>query len=123
MIDYDNIVIKSTLYDEDPKKQIQNIVEAFNQGRKSIMTRSVVGKRIDTDCFRLVALNNQPELVPPTKYKYRKSVYLSPNDKTEDLGHYSQTSLFFGAYGSFVVNVPVGKIALSWKGNTPIILG
>lgn len=123
LIDYNNVVIKSTLLDKNPETQIMNIVREFNQDRKTIMTRSVVGTRINPDKFRIVALNNQPELVPPSKYKYRKSVFLSPNDHTEDLGHYHQTDLFFGAYGHYVINVPVGKVALAWRGNVPIVLG
>lgn len=123
MLNYDDVVIRSPLYDNDPTQQISNIIAAFNQNRKSIMTRSVVGKRIDPDYFRIVALNNQPELVPPSKYKYRKCIFPSPNDHAEELGKYKQTELCFGAYGSYVVNVPVGKVALAWRGNIPIILG
>lgn len=123
LLDFDKVIIKSTLINNDPHQQNDNIVKAFNQGRKSIMTRSVVGTRLEPNCFRIVALNKQPELVPPSSYKYRKSIYLSPNDQTEEIGYFNQTQLFFGAYGSFVINVPVGKVALAWRGNIPIILG
>jgi len=123
VLDYDNIVIKSTLFDKHSAQQIENIVEAFNQGKKSIMKRSPVGKRIEPNNFRLVALNKQPELVQSSNRKYRKRIYLSPNNQTEELGYFDQTKLFFGEYGSFVINVPVGKVALAWKGNNPIILG
>jgi regulator of protease activity HflC (stomatin/prohibitin superfamily) len=123
ILKYNDVVIRSTLYSDDPETQIKNIVQEFNQTRKSIMTKSFVGERTNPDKFRIVALNNQPELVPPSKYKYRKSIYLNPNDKTEEMGTHHQTKLFFGAYGHYVINVPVGKVALAWKGNTPIVLG
>jgi regulator of protease activity HflC (stomatin/prohibitin superfamily) len=124
LVDFDSVVVKSTLFDHDHHKQMENIVQAFNEDKETIMTpSSLFGKRITPDSFRLVALNNVPELVRPTEDKYRKKIYLSPNDNTEEIGIFKQTELFFGAYGSYVLNIPVNKIALCWKGNVPVLYG
>jgi hypothetical protein len=116
-------VIKSILVDSDPNRQMNNIVQAFNQGRKSIMTTSVFGHRINPDKFRIVVKNNVPELVPPTSAQLRKQLFVSPSTKTNEVGEFNQTDLFIGGYGSYLVNVPQGKIAKAWRGNIPILLG
>jgi hypothetical protein len=123
VLTFDSQVIKSTLYDSDPQTQIANTTNAYNQGRKTIMTSSVFGTRIEPDEFRLVALNKQPELVPPSPAKLRKQLFSNPNDNPENLGIYKQTNLFIGEYGSYIINVPMGYIAKAWKGNMPIFLG
>ena len=122
LIPFDRAIIKSSLASDAAAEQISNIVKEFNLGRKTIMSQSSLGTRIEPDEFRLVSLNNKPELVPPSKDPYRKQIFVFPN-KTKELGNHKQTKLFFGAYGSYVVNVPIGKIALAWKGNVPIMLG
>jgi len=123
LVDFNKVVIPSTLYNEDSQVQMQNIVDAFNLGRKTIMTESVIGTRFNPDKFRLVALNKQPELVKPSNKQYRLKYFPNIKDKPENLGYFEQTKLFYGAYGSYVINVPVGKIALGMKGNVPILLG
>ena len=99
-----------------------NVVKEFNQNRPTIMVKSPIGDRIMPDEYRLVALNRNPELVPFTSYPMRKGYYPSPNDKTEEMGVFKQTTLCFGGYGHYIVNVPIGKLALAWRGLTPIIL-
>lgn len=123
LLSYDTEVIKSTLADPNPSKQLENIVNEFNQGRKSIMTPSVFGKRIYPDQFRIVVKNNVPELVVPGTLQLRKQLFLSPSTKTNEVGKAKQTDLFIGGYGSYIINVPQGKIAKAWKGNIPILLG
>lgn len=123
MLNPSSVIIKSTLKNNDSNIQMMNIVNEFNNNRKSIMTESIFGKRIDTDSFRLVSLNNQPELIASSNKQYRKKIYLDPKDKTIEHGIFKQTELFFGACGSYVINVPVGHIVLAWRGNNPIILG
>jgi regulator of protease activity HflC (stomatin/prohibitin superfamily) len=116
MINLDDIIVTSQL------KTADEVVKEFNHHRSSIMVKSPVGTRILPDEYRLVALNRNPELVPFTNYPMRKQVFPSPNDETEELGTFKQTTLCFGNYGHYVVNVPIGKLALAWKGLTPIIL-
>ena len=124
MLEFGNEVIQSKLESDDPYEQIQNIVSEFNGENHTIMTKSPLGMRINADEFRLVALNNQPELVPPTNYPLRKKIYMTPGKSTEELGIFKQTALCFGGYGSYVVNIPNGKLGLGWLGkNKPIIIG
>ena len=122
LLKFDDVVIESTLTSDNAFEQMDNIVNAFNRDNRSIMTSSVFGKRINSDQFRLVALNKQPELVAPGKHQLRKQLFPLPSDETEEIGTFEQTELFFGKYGSYVVNVPIGHLALGWKGNVPVIL-
>jgi len=116
-------VIKSTLYDRDPNQQLINLLKAYNQGRESIMTTSIFGSRIDPSEFRIVVRNNIPELVAPSEHQMRKSYFLDPSTKTLNLCTVKQTDLFIGGYGSYLINVPTGKIALAWSGNIPLLFG
>jgi len=120
---FDDIVINSTLYHENSVTQMNKIVSEFNMRDGSIVVKSSFGKRIQPNEFRLVSLNQECEIVPPTLYPMRKRVYVNINNKVEELGICKQTDLFIGNYGSYIVNVPLGKIALAWKGNNPIFLG
>ena len=122
-LDFEKEVIQSTLINSNYEKQIKNIVAAFNCGRKSIMTESIVGERIEPDEYRIVVKNNKPELVPPSTKQLRKSFYWNPTTTTFDLSVFKQTDLFIGGYGSFIINVPAGKIAKAWKGNIPVLFG
>ena len=115
IVNLNDIIIASNLTSKD-------VVKEFNQNRPSMMVKSPIGERIMPDEYRLVALNRNPELVPFTNYPMRKGYYPSPNDKTEEIGTFKQTTLCFGGYGHYIVNVPIGKLALAWKGLTPIIL-
>jgi len=118
----EDIVIESTLRHSDPYQQAQNVLNAFNRKKKSIMIPSVMfGTRIDRDEFRLVHRNNTPELVGYTDQPLRKKIFMT--GKTEDIGVYKHIELFFGAHGVYVINVPIGKIAKAYLGNKPILLG
>lgn len=115
------VMIQSTLFDKDPATQTKKIVEAFNRGREDITVESVqLGKRINQDEFRLVHRNNQAQLVPYTYLPRRLGVYATGT--TEEVGIYKQTALEIGAHGSFLVNVPQGKLAKAWIGNTQAVL-
>lgn len=120
---FEKEIIQSTLGNPIHDQQVSNVVEAFNQGRPSIMVSSVFGKRINPDEYRVVVKNNVPELVPPSENQVRKGIYADPSTKTHNLCTSKQTDIFIGGYGSFVVNVPPGKIALAWRGIIPILLG
>lgn len=121
--DFDNHIIHSSLASSDPYTQLNNIIQAFNEGRKSIMVESVFGSRIDPDKFLIVSKNNIPELVGPSTKQLRRQIFADPNTKTEKHGYFLQTELFFGTLGSYVINVPQSMIAKAWKGNVPILLG
>lgn len=123
VLDFNQTIKKSLLFDpKNPNKMIQDIVAAFNQGRQSIMIPSdVLGTRINKDQLRLVARNNQPELIPPTENKMYKKVFLT--GKTEEIGVFKQTDLYISAHGSHIINVPQGMVAKCWLGNQPVFYG
>lgn len=122
-LDFDQEIQQSTSRDNDPQKQMNNIVQAFNRGHKTIMTSSAFGKTVSPGKFRIVSLNNMPEVVPPTSVPKRKQKFYSPRNSTKEHGSFDQTQLFMGACGSYIVNVPNGRIAKVWKNNEPILLG
>lgn len=119
--DFDDVIIKSKFLDKYSSILLQNIVEEYNNGKPNIMTESVFGTRIEPNQFRFVAINKQCILIPPSKKPLRKKLFFKPTTCTEEIGTYDQLSLFLGEYGSYIINVPIGKLALCWKGNMPII--
>lgn len=121
-LDFDQEIRHSTLYDSDLKANLNNIVQAFNQGKESIVTSSSFGKIILPGEFRIVTLNNVPEIVPPSDTPKRKKIFLNPRKKTKEIGTFNQSQLFIGGYGSYIVNVPNGKIAKVWINNEPVLL-
>ena len=122
--DFDVIIEKSDLIDINPQIQLSNIIDKFNNHGKSIMVfNSPIGKLIPPNQFRLVALNKRCELIAPSDNPSRLQLFANPNKRTEDLGFHNQTELCIGAYGSYLINVPMGKLALIWRGNMPSILG
>lgn len=115
------VMISSTLYDKDPATQTKKIVAAFNLDKEDITIESVqFGKRIKQDEYRLVHRNNQAQLVPYTYYPRRLGYYATGT--TEEVGIFKQTDLLIGAHGSYLVNVPQGKLAKAWIGNTQAVL-
>lgn len=122
-LDFDQEVRHSTLVDPDPTQEMKNILQAFNQGRKSFMKTSPFGKTIEPGKFRLVERNNVPELVPPTETPMRKKLCPSPKDSSHEIGVFDQKALYVGGCGSHLVNVPNGRIAKVWINNNPVLLG
>lgn len=119
-----NIIVRSTLKNKDIGKQINNIVEEFNQGIVTIMTKKMAyGQLLEPNQFRLVSLNRKPELVPYSEVPLRKKIFLNPKKKVEEIGIFNYSDLCFGAYGHYVVNIPSGKLGLGKLSNdNPIIL-
>ena len=120
ILSFDDVVTKSSL---GINCDARRIAQEFNQNRPTIMIRSIVGDRIQPDEYRLVALNRKPELVPFSNEKTRLQYYPSANDKAEILGVFKQTALCIGGYGSYVLNIPIGKLGLGMRGLTPVIFG
>lgn len=126
LLDLDTIIKKSNIF-VGKSGNVDSVVKEFNRigtiyQRPSIMMASdVLGKRINRNEYRLVARNNQPELVPFSEQKMYKKPSLTGT--TEELGIFLQTELCFGAYGSYVVNIPPGSIAKVWYGNDAAFLG
>lgn len=122
----DEVVKRSTLAEKDAERQAANILNAFNSGiTNSCFTRSLIrGKWIDRGTFLLGHRNKKPELAAfqPDSYIARV-LTVDPSVTTEILGTFKQSDLFFGAHGSYVLNVPVSHYAKAYSGNMPLIFG
>ena len=124
----DDVVILSTLHNSNPNIQASNIIKAFNsrvlQGQNTFEKSLFVGNWVNPDCFILGACNQIPELHPyDGAQKLRRGWYADPTINTETIGIRTQTCPFYGAYGSYVLNVPPNKYALAWSGIDPQIYG
>jgi regulator of protease activity HflC (stomatin/prohibitin superfamily) len=125
----DDVITKSTLYHPDPLKLAENIRAVFNKNvSKSCFDTSLIrGVWLNPGEFLLGHRNKTPELA--TFDKSRNIAVTWPNPLgvvTEYLlnknGHpFKQSDLFFGAFGTYVLNVPPGKLALAKSGNQPLI--
>src|SRR3990167_2078759 len=121
----DKLVISSTLANRDSQQQAKNILDAFNINKARCFQRSSIrGYWIDRDEFLLGDRNRIPELANFDSDRYIARI-LSPNPNvvTKYLGVHKQNSLFYGAHGSYVLNVPVGKYAKAFSGNLPQLYG
>lgn len=124
----ENTVIPSTLYNSDPNIQADNIIKAFNSrvvpGYYTFEKSLVFGNWVNPDCFILGACNQIPEIQPyDGAQKLRRGWYLNLKINTEMIAIRKQTHPFYGAYGSYVLNVPQNKYALAWSGLVPKIYG
>lgn len=124
-----DVIIPSTLFNSSSQKQAQNILEAFNarakETGKTCFTTSIVrGVATTPDEFVLGHRNKIPELAAFNGIQYiartlNPSLYIS----TDIIKKSKQADLFFGVYGSYVLNVTVGKFAKAWSGNQPLLFG
>jgi len=124
----EDIVIESTLRHEDPNIQAKNIIKAFNvnvkPGYNTFEKSIILGNWVNPDCFILGACNQIAELQPyDGALKIRRGFYFNLKINTECLAIRPQTHPFYGAYGSYVLNVPPNKFALAWSGLEPKIYG
>jgi regulator of protease activity HflC (stomatin/prohibitin superfamily) len=126
--DLDSVIIKSVISTLPLDQQTESIVTQFNRDVKDkAIVKTVAcwrGQRIDRDDFFLAHRNNVAEIAPYSDYKLAIAyTMLFSTNVTQQLGIVKQNSLFFGAHGSYCVNVPQGKYAKVWSGNIPKILG
>jgi regulator of protease activity HflC (stomatin/prohibitin superfamily) len=127
-ISLEGIIIPSTLYDNDPNVQAANIIKAFNTrvipGYNTFEKSLILGNWVNPDCFILGACNQIPELHPyDGSQKLRRAWYANFKVNTEMIAIREQTDAFYGAYGTYVLNVPPNKYALAWSGLQPKIYG
>lgn len=123
-----DIIIQSTLYDPNPSTQSNNIINAFNarrvEGLNTFEPSLFYGDWVNPDSFILGACNQIPEIQPYNgSQKLRRGWYLDPTINAEMITIREQTYPFYGAYGSYVLNVPPNKYALAWSGLIPKIYG
>jgi len=98
-------------------------VREFNKNvRTSAFTTSLVrGRRINRDEYLLGHRNRIAELAPFSPNLIAGCI-TNPNTVLKVIGTYKQNDLFFGCHGSFVLNVPRGRYAKIWLGQTPKLL-
>jgi hypothetical protein len=120
------LITQTSLHDEDSRQQAAKIVAAFNASVKTsaVTTTSMWGRgeRLNPNEFMLVHRNKVAELAAFNKYKIATTI-TGPGTVVEKIGKFQQNEPFFGAHGSYVVNVPQGKYAKIWRGNKPVLLG
>lgn len=129
LMDVKDIVRPAVIFEEDSIKRAKAIVEAFNtritEARTSIISEAKVrpGERIEPGQFLLAHINNIPQLVMSTNGTRFVVEYTGPYTNSEKIGAPGQNDNFFGAHGSYVVNVPYGQYGKVKSGNTFILLG
>jgi len=124
----EDIIIESKLYDNDPNKQAINIMKEFNSrvvpGFNTFEKSIIFGDWVNPDCFILGACNQIPEIqLYDGAQKLRRGWYFNLKINTEIIAIRKQTAPFYGAYGSYVLNVPQNKYAFAWSGLQPQIYG
>lgn len=122
----ENVIINSSLIDRNPVTQAKNVLAAFNvnvvKDQSAFETSLLIGEWVKPGKYILGACNQIPELgFHNGAQKIRRAWYLDPFINTEIKTQHGQSDLFFGAYGSYVLNVPVNTYALGWSGNVPLI--
>lgn len=122
------VVISSSLSHKDPLIQANQIVTEFNKRvvkEQSAFELSLfMGAWVMPNQFILGACNQIPELrLYDGTQKLRRGFYLDPTINSEILAIREQSHLFYGAYGSYVLNVPVNKYAQAWSGTIPLLFG
>lgn len=112
-------------------EQIDRIVAAFNRNVKEpciVGAGARAGERVEPGCFMLAHMNKVPEIAAGKGDRltlkltsgYTETGFIPASSKT---GIHKMTEPVLGDFGSFIVNVPQGKYALIWSGQTPRILG
>jgi regulator of protease activity HflC (stomatin/prohibitin superfamily) len=124
----EDVVIESTLKHADPEIQARNIINAFNTrvqpGLSTFKPSLLLGDWVNPDSFILGACNQIPELHAYNgSQKLRRRFNASFKVNTVAITIKKQTDTFYGAYGSYVLNVPPNRFALAWSGLQPKIYG
>ncbi|EKD73418.1 MAG: hypothetical protein ACD_45C00321G0001 [uncultured bacterium] len=120
-----DVVTSSTLANEDFTTQTANIVNAFNKNvtQSCFVTSMIRGERLNPGEVLLGHRNQTPELALFNNQKIAlESIITGPNTILERTGKHKINSPFYGAHGSYVVNVPRGQYAKAMLGNKPILL-
>jgi len=125
----DGIFIPSLLKNADGSIKIAELVAKFNENatKSAFTTLSVRIPFRDAWYLNpgeiLIGHRNKiPEIMPFNKDKYILRDMSRPTDTTEVVGTpHKITEPYYGMHGTYVLNVPVGKVALAMSGNIPKI--
>jgi len=117
-----DVIVRSNIVGDTPEARTRSMQALFNSDRPLQMIESkVIGYRVDPGLVKLVHINNIPEMITsfdgPRQYPIIKGF-----DVRDDIGVFPESTLFYGAKGVFVINVPQGKFARAWIGTEPMLL-
>jgi hypothetical protein len=125
-----NVIIKSELHNDNPESLAQGIVTAFNKGytakdKEKVFTLSDWrGERVNQSEFLLAVRNSKPYLHTYNRQMVALVINTNPTVTLERKGKFNLNQHFyFGVFGRYVLNVPVGKYALASQYNNPVIFG
>ncbi len=123
----EDIVIQSTLNDLSSDELARAIMQQFNSrvrpGESAFSDSWVRGEVVPRGQFVLGHCNEVPELKLYTGYPIARALNAAPSVKAEIIRNVKISDPLYGAHGSFVLNVPVGKYAKAWTGNQPLLFG
>lgn len=108
-----DVVTKAKFHSRDQDA----ILADFNRNveESAVSFSSIRGRRIQRDEYLLVHRNKIPQLVPFNSQRIALPLITGPGTIVEEIKVVKQTQLFYGAHGSYVLNVPVGKFAKAWS--------
>lgn len=119
-------VLTQSEYDGDAKAIYDAVAKDFNTV-DSIMTTGYQAifkhRRIKPSEYRLVHRNNIPELVVYNPTPQRRIKNLDPFVSSSTLGIFDQNQPLIGAFGHYVVTVPIGQYAKIIDNNQAKLLG
>lgn len=122
------VVTTSKLADKSPDLQARNILTEFNKDIEpdlsAVTTSWPRGRRIPPNQFWLAHRNQKPELVSSELGLIARHVpWPWSSDTVQMIGEpFNQNSLFYGEFGTYVINVPKGNYVKAWtKAKEPLL--
>jgi hypothetical protein len=124
----EKILISSQLHNDDPAKLAEGIVTEFNRGysdedMEKVFTLSTFrGERVQQGEFLLVVRNSKAYIATFNRQMVALTINVNPTISLARTGKFKLSDHnYFGAYGTHVLNVPIGKYAVAIHNNKPAI--
>lgn len=130
-INLDDVIIKTSMLAEDQTELsglalANKILEEFNKDitQSCFTTSGVRGKQLAPNEFMLGVYNNKPELIGSTGKPIARRIIPKIGDFTKIIrDSFTINNPFYGAKGSYVLNVPKGQYAKAKSGNNYLLYG
>jgi len=120
----EDILVASDMTGLSTDDVTKKILERYNKGGNVCFVKSAVrGTQINRGEFLLARFNNIPELAGPSVGLVARRLIATLGRKVTLVGKVKQNDPFYGAEGSYVLNIPAGKYAKAWSGNVPKLYG
>lgn len=128
-----DVITEPNVSGETSEELAENTLKLFNEGvsneYKKMDTTGYFGSafrkfyRVNPGEFLVTAHNKNAALIKPKNSTDRLvlPMFTSASNVNEVVSTPKQSDIFYGAYGKYVLNVPSGKLALAWSGQTPKI--